>query len=418
LLSEVESSKTGAAAKYTWSAAGQKLSGTVSGAYGLHYLGSLVYWFMGDVVVLGDAAFSAGRIVAYGSGSSTRHVPNYSITDHLGSTRAIVQLSDGEVNLLGRNDYYPFGQRVDSPQSPVNNNRYTFSGKEEQEMFGLELLDFGFRMYDPFIGRWTTPDPLAEKYYSYSPYNYCLNNPARFIDPWGLAVEPPRMFSRRIPGGTLKYWYDDDGNTNGWYEIDEIDIGGTDWGYSNSDLAELTGGLGGLPFADGPYRVAYRGLNIDLRSLSLPLRPSEKPKTPELNKLYLENPMALVIHNAHKNFWRGTAELAVTELTTVGDSMSAMGAVIASTGLGAGVGTGLMGIGSIISRTGIGIGMLLDFHDGNYAGLVVGGISFGLNIGMGPLGKMGGSAAINGGVNLFFTPAQYGLGYAAGTTRK
>ena len=28
-------------------------------------------------------------------------------------------------------------------------------------------------------------DPLAEKYYSQSPYNYCVNNPVMFVDPEG-----------------------------------------------------------------------------------------------------------------------------------------------------------------------------------------------------------------------------------------
>ena len=35
---------------------------------------------------------------------------------------------------------------------------------------------------------WLTPDPKAEKYYPFSPYAYCLNNPLRFIDPYGEDV--------------------------------------------------------------------------------------------------------------------------------------------------------------------------------------------------------------------------------------
>lgn len=36
------------------------------------------------------------------------------------------------------------------------------------------------------LARFTTMDPMSEKYYSISPYAYCANNPVRFIDPNGM----------------------------------------------------------------------------------------------------------------------------------------------------------------------------------------------------------------------------------------
>lgn len=46
----------------------------------------------------------------------------------------------------------------------------------------LDLYDSHARFYDSMIGRTTSQDPLAEKYYHLSPYLWCAANPIKFID--------------------------------------------------------------------------------------------------------------------------------------------------------------------------------------------------------------------------------------------
>ena len=66
----------------------------------------------------------------------------------------------------------------------LRNKKY--NGKEFMEMHGYNTYDCGARGMYPALMRFTTPDPLAEKYYSVSPYAYCGDNPIRYIDPTGM----------------------------------------------------------------------------------------------------------------------------------------------------------------------------------------------------------------------------------------
>ena len=110
------------------------------------------------------------------------------LTDHLGSVRAV---ADSEGNVLETIDYYPYGKEFQTGTASDGNGiasldetlqPYRFNGKESQAFAGLPYLDYGARFYHPQSTRWTTMDPLAEKYYFLSPYAFCSNNPINFVD--------------------------------------------------------------------------------------------------------------------------------------------------------------------------------------------------------------------------------------------
>jgi len=51
-----------------------------------------------------------------------------------------------------------------------------------------DTLFFEGDMSPHLVSRWVSPDPLSTEYSSWSPYNYALNNPIKFIDPDGQKV--------------------------------------------------------------------------------------------------------------------------------------------------------------------------------------------------------------------------------------
>ena len=60
-------------------------------------------------------------------------------------------------------------------------------GKESEKTFGLNRINFGARTYNPTTGRFDRVDPLADKFLQLTTYNFVGNNPARNIDPTGMA---------------------------------------------------------------------------------------------------------------------------------------------------------------------------------------------------------------------------------------
>ena len=111
---------------------------------------------------------------------------HYYLKDHQGNNRVVISQS-GTVEETSH--YYPFGGTF---ASAGNVQPYKYNGKEYDSKKGLNWYDYGARHYDAALGRFTTNDRFAEKYYSMSPYQYGANNPVNNIDVNGdtIVVNP------------------------------------------------------------------------------------------------------------------------------------------------------------------------------------------------------------------------------------
>lgn len=167
---------------YTYSADGRKLKAEMK--YGVNRANTKTTDYVGNMI--------------YENGSLKRILPDggyiendkyyYYIQNHLGNNRVVAQ-ADGSV--LQVSHYYPFGMTF--TENNMGDSRvqpYKYNGKEFDGERGLNVYDYSARYMDPALGRFMTVDPLAEKFYSVSPYVYCGNNPINLIDPDGKREWP------------------------------------------------------------------------------------------------------------------------------------------------------------------------------------------------------------------------------------
>jgi RHS repeat-associated protein len=109
------------------------------------------------------------------------------LTDHLGNNRVVANAGG---TVVQTNHYYPYGMTFTEGSSP-NLQPYKFGGKEKENWKDIGSFDFGARIYHPALGEFGQGNPLAEKYYSVSPYVYCKGNPINRVAPdgrWDVTV--------------------------------------------------------------------------------------------------------------------------------------------------------------------------------------------------------------------------------------
>ena len=163
--------------------------------------------------------------IQFSNGASYVH---YYIKDHQGNNRVVAKY-DGTIEQTTH--YYPYGGTL-THSTEQGVQKYKYNGKEFDRTHGLDWYDYSARQYDPASGRFTSMDPLCEKYYNISPYSYCAGNPVNYIDPTGEYIA----------------WFDE--NMNEWiYDSQQnsfLDNQGNRYSDDNNQLIMLTKALSSL----------------------------------------------------------------------------------------------------------------------------------------------------------------------------
>jgi RHS repeat-associated protein len=113
--------------------------------------------------------------------------------DHVGSLIATSDQAGAFTTLA----YDPYGRRVlptqlDQPPIAMSDTRAGLYGHEHDD--DLKLINMKGREYDPVLGRFLTPDPMAPESQwgqPLNPYSFVENNPVSIADPTGYQADRP-----------------------------------------------------------------------------------------------------------------------------------------------------------------------------------------------------------------------------------
>lgn len=121
----------------------------------------------------------------------------------LSSTSAI---TDANGSLTQHVLYFAYGEQFVDEHRNSTNSPYLYNGKELDTETGRYY--YGARYYDPKVSLWIGVDPMAGKYYRFSPYNYCANNPILLTDPKGDTINvSDALINDEIANNAFNAWY-------------------------------------------------------------------------------------------------------------------------------------------------------------------------------------------------------------------
>lgn len=163
-----------------------------------------------DVQVIPSAQTTAMTGITNG-GTTTlyrRGQKLFELSNHLGNV--LVTITDRKVaiqngstgtilnyvaDVVSGSDYYPFGMLMPGRKYEAQSGyRYGFNGKEkDKDINSLTAYDYGFRIYNPGIGKFLSVDPLSSSFPWNSPYSYAEGDPINFIDLDGLEKPSERV---------------------------------------------------------------------------------------------------------------------------------------------------------------------------------------------------------------------------------